>query len=69
MEEVEFDVDNVPGGAKAISMLTDEMDINVQFLDSTPMVVQLPLTGKYKITYTDPPPSSVTNEGKGDLIL
>ncbi|KAJ3412928.1 hypothetical protein HDV05_008716 [Chytridiales sp. JEL 0842] len=68
MEEIEFDIDYIPGGSKAISMLTDETDIRVLFLESTPVVVKLPQTGKFKVTYTDPPPSSVSNEGKGTLF-
>ncbi|KAI9336214.1 hypothetical protein DFJ73DRAFT_850725 [Zopfochytrium polystomum] len=64
-DEVEIDVDLLKDGRKVLPFLNDELEIKVECLDGEPVRVSLPLTGSYKVTYTDPPPSTSTNESKG----
>ncbi|KAJ3329002.1 hypothetical protein HDU76_008859, partial [Blyttiomyces sp. JEL0837] len=63
-EEIEVDIEGVEGGGKSVPLLNEEMNITVKFYDDKPLLVKLPMTAEFKVSYTDPPASSMSNEGK-----
>ncbi|KAJ3201095.1 hypothetical protein HDU67_001554 [Dinochytrium kinnereticum] len=68
LEEHTLPLDALEASAHVIPLLNDEMKIKVSFHGDKAMSVKLPLTGNYTVVYTDPPASSVSNEGKGTMF-
>ncbi|KAJ3107360.1 hypothetical protein HDU97_004242 [Phlyctochytrium planicorne] len=65
MEESVVPLDALEADRSLLPLLNDTLDIKVLFHASNPISVRLPPHAVYKVTYTDPPASTVTNEGKG----
>ncbi|KAI8855293.1 hypothetical protein BC829DRAFT_378530 [Chytridium lagenaria] len=68
LEEHAMSLDALEATKDIVPLINDEMNIKVSFQGDKPIMIKLPTTGTFKVVYTDPPASTVTNEGKGTMF-